>query len=86
MALTEREVVDVIETLPESGHIQVRKATIIERDGVEISRTFHRHVVAPGDPTDNEDEVVKHIAAKVHTPEVVAAYRAKVEADENAPV
>lgn len=86
MALTEREVVDLVETLPESGHIQVRKATVIERDGVEISRTFHRHVVAPGDDTTNEDEVVKHIAAKVHTPEIVAAYQAKQQADENAAI
>ena len=84
--LTEREIVDLVETLPESGHIQVRKAIVIERDGVEISRTFHRHVVAPGDDTTNEDEVVKAIAAQVHTPEVIAAHQARMAADENAPV
>ena len=47
MALTEKIIVDKIELI-ETNSIQVRTATIIEKDGVEISRTFHRHVVAPG--------------------------------------
>ena len=47
MALTERTVQDKIEIVGDYKHIQVRTATVIERDGVEISRAFSRHVVAP---------------------------------------
>ena len=47
MALTERTVEDKIEIVGDFKHIQVRTATVIERDGVEISRSFSRHVVAP---------------------------------------
>ena len=46
MALTERTEIGSINVLP-MGQIQVRTDTIIERDGVEISRTYHRHVVEP---------------------------------------
>ena len=75
MALTERTEQDKIEILA-SGVIQVRTATIIERDGVEISRSFHRHVVAPDDDLTNESDAVKGYAAVAHTPARVAAYRA----------
>ena len=80
MALTEREVIDLVEVLPESGNIQVRKATIIERDGVEVSRTFHRHVVQPLDDTTNEDDVVKSLSGIVVTPEIVAKEEAAAQA------
>ncbi len=47
MALTERAVEDKIEIVGDYKIIQVRTATVIERDGTEISRSFSRHVVAP---------------------------------------
>ena len=47
MALTEETVQDKIEIVGDYKHIQVRTATIIKKDGVEISRSFHRHVVSP---------------------------------------
>ena len=75
MALTETTKVDQIE-LVETNHIQVRTATIIERDGVEISRSNHRHVLAPGDDVTNEDPKVQAIANAVWTDEVIAAYQA----------
>jgi len=75
MALTEITKVDQIE-LTEVNTIQVRTATIIERDGVEISRTFHRHVVAPGDDVTNQDPKVQAIANAIWTEEVIAAYKA----------
>ena len=75
MALTERTEQDKIEILS-SGIIQVRTATIIERDGVEISRSFHRHAVAPDDDMTNESDEVKGYAGVAHTPAKVAAYRA----------
>ena len=68
-------VVDRIEVV-ENGCVQVRTKTAITEDGKQISGTFHRHVVAPGDDYSNEDARVQAICAATHTPEVVAAYRA----------
>ena len=47
MALTEETVEDKIEIVGDFKHVQVRTATVIKRDGTEISRNYHRHVVAP---------------------------------------
>lgn len=69
------EVVDRIEVV-ENGSVQVRTRTSIMEDGQQISGTFHRHVVAPGDDYSNEDARVQAICAATHTPEVVAAYQA----------
>ena len=49
MALTEESFADKVEIVGDFSHVQVRVATVIKRDGEEISRSFHRHVVAPGD-------------------------------------
>jgi len=76
MALTERTEEDKIEIVGAFKNVQVRTATIIERDGVEISRSFHRHVVNPGDDTTNESAEVQAICAAVHTAEIIAAYQA----------
>jgi len=48
MALTERSENDKIEVVGQYKVIQVRRATVIERDGVEINRSFHRHTLQPG--------------------------------------
>jgi hypothetical protein len=78
MALTEREAVDKIEVVGPHKHIQVRCATIIERDGVELSRSFHRHVVSAGDDCSGECADVQAMAAILHTPELIADYQAHV--------
>lgn len=75
MALTERTIVDLVELI-QSNHIQVRTATIIERDGLEITRTLHRHTLSPGDDITNEDTKVQAIANAVWTEEVIAAFQA----------
>lgn len=75
MALTETTKVDQIELI-ENNSIQVRTATIIERDGTEISRTFHRHVVVPGSNVSDQDSKVQAIANAIWTAEVIAAYQA----------
>jgi hypothetical protein len=49
---------------------------VIKRDGEEISRSFSRHVVAPGDDYSAEEAKVQAICAAVHTSEVVEAYQA----------
>jgi hypothetical protein len=77
MALIEKQLVDLVE-LVQSNHIQVRTANIIERDGVEITRTFHRHVLAPGDDVTNEDAKVQAIANAVWTEEIISAYQASL--------
>jgi len=75
MALEKIEVVDRIEVL-ESGVVQVRTRTSIMEGGKQISGTFHRHVVAPGDNYSKEDARVKAICAATHTADVVSAYKA----------
>jgi len=69
------EIVDRIEVV-ENGCVQVRTKTAIMEDGKQISGTFHRHVVVPGDDYSGEDARVKAICAAVHTDEVIAAYKA----------
>jgi hypothetical protein len=77
MALIEKQIVDLVE-LVQTNHIQVRTANIIEKDGTEIARTFHRHVLAPGDDVSGEDPKVQAIANAVWTEEVIAAYQASL--------
>lgn len=81
MALTERTVEDKIEIVGDYKHIQIRTATIIERDGDEISRTFHRHVVSPDMDITDQSAEVQAIAAAVWTAEVQTAWTAKLAAE-----
>ena len=86
MALTEETVQDKIEIVGDYKMIQVRTANVIKRDGTEISRSFHRHVVAPDISADDlakESADVQGIAAQVHTSDVKAAYAKHLE--DNAP-
>jgi len=76
MALTERTVEDKIEIVGDFKHVQVRTATVIERDGVEISRSFHRHVVAPGADITGESAEVQAVCNAVWTQAVKDAYAA----------
>ena len=91
MAITKDIVADKIEVL-ERGQVQVRTATIIKEDGEELTRTFHRHVVAPSDKSSGswvdtdisgEDARVQDICVAAWTPEVKAAYQAQQDAIEN---
>ena len=85
MALTEETVEDKIEIVSEHKFVQVRTATVIKRDGTEISRGYHRHVVAPDiSSTDlaNESTEVQAICNVVHTQAVKDAYAAHLAAQE----
>ena len=82
MALTERTEQDKLEVVGPYRHVQVRTATVIERDGVEISRSFSRHVVAPDADITGESTEVQAIRNAVHTDEVKAAYAAHLAAQE----
>jgi len=80
MALEKELVIDKIEVL-EDGQIQVRQATKIVEDGKEISKTYHRWVIAPGDDYSNQDDRVKAVAELVHTQEVIDNYKSRLEKD-----
>ena len=82
MALTEETVQDKIEVVGDFKHVQVRTATVIKRDGVEISRSFHRHVVAPNADITGESTEVQNICNVVHTQAVKDAYAAHLAAQE----
>jgi len=72
--ITKRTITDKIEIVGEYRHVQVRTATVIEEDGVELSRSFHRHVIAPTDDYSGETDEVKAVCEAVFTAEVVEAY------------
>jgi hypothetical protein len=74
MALTKEIVVDKIEVL-EMGQVQVRTATRVLEDGTQLSSSFHRHVLAPGDDLSGQDARVSAIATATWTDEVIAAYQ-----------
>jgi hypothetical protein len=77
MALTEKNIVDKVE-LVETNHIQVRTANIIEKDGQVVAKSFHRHVLSPGDDVSGQDPKVQAIANAVWTEEVISAYSASL--------
>ena len=78
MALTEEQIEDKIEVVGEHRIVQVRTATVIKRDDVEISSSFSRHVVLPGQDATDESAEVQAVIAAVHSDAVVAAYEASV--------
>ena len=93
MALTETTVEDKIEVVGDHKNVQVRTATVIARDGTEISRSFHRHVLScstkSGDPatwgdTDisGESTEVQAICNAVWTDAVKTAYQTAMDAAE----
>ena len=82
MALTETTLQDKIEIVGDYKHIQVRTATVIKRDDVEISRSFSRHVVSPNDDITGESTEVQAICNAVHTQAVKDAYAAHITAQE----
>ena len=73
MALTENTNIDQIEIVAD-WNIQVRQATVIERDGDFVSRTFHRWVLTPDMDISNQEQKVQDIANAAWTPEVRQAY------------
>ena len=91
MALTEETLADKIEVVGDHKHVQVRTATVIKRDGTEISRSFHRHVLHPSTKTDGtwadtdisgESTEVQGICNAVWTDAVKTAYQTAMDAQE----
>ena len=91
MALTESIEYDKIEVVGQYKAVQVRKATVIKKDGTELTRSFERYVLHPGelDVSDNlvdtdlsgEPAEVSAICNAVWTTDVKAAWKAKLIAD-----
>jgi len=78
MTLASTNVIDKTEVL-ENGTIQIRQAEVITKDGVEITRTYHRWVRHPGDTDSQSDPApIPAIASAVWTPEVISAYQAQL--------
>ena len=91
MALTEETVQDKIEVV-NGTHVQVRTATIIKRDDVEISRSFHRHVLHPSTKASGswadtdisgESTEVKAICNAIWTDAIKTAYQTQQDAAKN---
>ena len=76
--LTEKKIIDLIEIVG-SIHIQIREALIIEKDGKQIAKTFHRYVLHPGDDLSEEDEKVKQIANILWTQEIIENYKNSIK-------
>jgi len=93
MALAESIEYDKIEVVGTYKAVQVRKATVIKKDGVELTRSFERYVLHPGtlDASDNlvdtdlsgEPAEVSAIATAAWTTDVKAAWKAKLIADKS---
>ena len=79
MALTEETIEDKIEVVGDYKAVQVRTATVIKKDGVELTRSFHRHVVQPTDDTSGQSDEVKAICNVVHTDAIKEAYKKHLE-------
>ena len=77
MALTKTIVVDSID-VTESGVLQVRTRTNVLEDGVKLSHSFHRHVLAPGESTSEQDARVIAVANATWTDAGIAAYAASL--------
>jgi hypothetical protein len=78
MALEKEVKIDKIEIV-DNGIIQVRQITRILENGVELSSSFYRWTLAPGQDVSDQEDRVKAIANATWTPEVISAYEAQLE-------
>jgi hypothetical protein len=77
MAFTERKE-HKLEIIPPFSIIQCREANIVEKDGVEVGKTYHRHARVPGDDVSQDCAELQAVAAALWTPEVIEAYQASL--------
>jgi hypothetical protein len=75
MAFTERKE-HKLEIIPPFSIIQCREANIVEKDGVEVGKTYHRYVRVPGDDVSEDCAELQAVAAALWTAEVITAYEA----------
>ena len=77
MAFTERQEYK-LEIIPPYSIIQCRRADIIDKDGAEVGRTYHRHVRVPGDDVSEDCAELQAVAAALWTQDVIDAYQASI--------
>jgi hypothetical protein len=80
MSLTKEQVIDKIEIVGD-GTVQVRQLTRIMENDNEISKSFHRWTILPGQDYSDQPDNVKAICAVAHTPAVIASFQAQQEAN-----
>ena len=81
MAFTERQE-HKLEIIPPFQMIQCRQANIVEKDGVEVGRTYHRHVRCPGDDVSEDCAELQAVATALWTQEVINTYQAHLAAQQ----
>ena len=81
MALTETIEYDKIEIVTEYKHVQVREATVIKKDGKELTRSFRRYVLHPDSDVSKEPAEVKAVCDAVWTDAIKDAWKKKQEED-----
>ena len=74
MAITKEVTYDKIEVVGDYKQVQCREATIIKEDGVELTRSFHRHVLHPDSDISGEPQETQDICNAVWTDEVKASW------------
>lgn len=75
MSITKEIVEDKIEVVGEWKYVQVRTATILKEDGVELNRSFHRHTLKCTDDISGQSTEVQSICNAVWTDELKAAFQ-----------
>ncbi|MAH48419.1 hypothetical protein CMI37_21520 [Candidatus Pacearchaeota archaeon] len=86
MALTKEIKCDKIEVVGDFKAVHCRQATVVLEDGVELSRSFHRHVLHPGDDISGEPQETQDVCNVVWTDTVKAdwaTFQAEQEAELN---
>jgi hypothetical protein len=81
MAFTERQE-HKLEIIPPYSIIQCRRADIIEKDGTEVGRSYHRHVRVPGDDVSSDCQELQDVAGVLWTQDVIDAYQAHIAAQQ----
>ena len=81
MALTKEIVNDKYEVVSAYKHIQVRAATVIKEDGVELSRSFSRRVLTPDMDVSSESDEIKGMADALWTDAVKESWATKQAAN-----
>ena len=81
MALSKEVINDKYEVVGVYRHIQVRTATIVKEDGVELSRSFNRRVLTPDMNVSSESDEIKGMANSLWTDDVKKAWADKMKKD-----
>ncbi len=74
MAITKETLIGQMEIVGEFKSVQVRTDTVVKEDGLELSRSYHRHVLHPDADITNENSEVQGVCNAVWTDQIKADY------------